>query len=395
MELEANCGNDRHDVNTCFARRFPISYSNAGKMHPIYRRLAMVALIAHHVAACSRPYSAWMADSVIARGQGLVQGSPSPSTYLQVGFFQSAILRLIDHYRTPKAACAESDWEEYLQTSTNSIILYLLNASQDTSYPLDRLSTGPGFLHQYEQLHMDASSKCLHSLRESINLQPRNMLGGIVLDDIILQLDLLWTHCRQNDTGLLVHGYDESKNASWANPITGASPIVWDRSLGWYLMALVDSLELSLSFPPHLAHYLRQRLVQLADSVITAADLTTGCWWQVMNHPGQVGNYIESSGSAMFTSALYKAARLGYLPAKLARKARHTAGRCYSNLVDSFLVRNQNGTLEYNGTVSVCSLSSSASYEYYVSQPLLYNSVHGTAAFVLASLEQEMLDQSS
>ena len=40
-----------------------------------------------------------------------------------------------------------------------------------------------------------------------------------------LQFDLLWQRCRQNDTGLLVHGYDYSKTAVWADPVTGASPV--------------------------------------------------------------------------------------------------------------------------------------------------------------------------
>ncbi|KAJ5980232.1 hypothetical protein N7481_007530 [Penicillium waksmanii] len=221
-------------------------------------------------------------------------------------------------------------------------------------------------------------------LSYTAHFDPKN---ETVTDDVIHQLDLLWTHCYQNESGLLVHGYDASKTASWANPVTGASPIVWDRSLGWYIMALVDSLELSLPFPPTL-----RRLIQLAESVISAADPKTGCWWQVMTLPNKQGNYIESSGSAMFTTALFKAARLGYMPKNLAAEARKAAGRCYNHLVDAFVVKNENGTLDYNGTVSICSLNSSASYEYYVSQPLLYNSVHGTAAFVHASLEQEMLD---
>ncbi|CAI7625025.1 unnamed protein product [Penicillium manginii] len=397
-------------------------------MYVLFLPLALIFLSAKNVSACNRPYSAWMADSVISRGQAVVQqGSiPSASTYLQVGFFQSAIIRLIDYYHTPGSACAQSDWESYLQTSTDSIKPYLLNATRDTSYPLDRLSTGKGLLHQYEQFHTSTASDALHSLRDSINLQPENALGGYwyfeypnwsyldgmyslipfllsytarfdaknesVSDDIIHQLDLLWTHCYQNESGLLVHGYDASKTASWANPITGASPIVWDRSLGWYLLALVDSLELSSSFPRRLYDYLQRRLIQLAESVVSAADSETGCWWQVMTLPSKQGNYIESSGSAMFTTALFRAARLGYLPENLTSEARNAAEKCYSHLLNTFVVKNENGTLGYNGTVSVCSLNSSASYEYYVSQPLLYNSIHGTAAFVQASLEQEMLN---
>lgn len=188
--------------------------------------------------------------------------------------------------------------------------------------------------------------------------------SSAVADDIIKQLELLWSHCRQNSTGLLVHGYDASKKAIWANPVTGASSYVWGRSLGWYLMALVDTLELETpNFPLNLRTYLQRRLVQLSDAVISAADAQTGCWWQLMTFPGRPGNYIESSGSAMFTYALYKAARLGYLPQRLAAKSTDTASKCYRHVVDAFVVRNSNGTLDYNGTVAVCSLNSTASYE--------------------------------
>ena len=61
---------------------------------------------------------------------------------------------------------------------------------------------------------------------------------------IVQQLDLLWRHCYDDKTGLLVHGYDARRAAVWANSISGASPHVWGRSLGWFCMALVDLVEL-------------------------------------------------------------------------------------------------------------------------------------------------------
>ncbi|KAJ6024745.1 hypothetical protein N7540_005542 [Penicillium herquei] len=348
---------------------------------------------------CNRPYSSWMADSVIRGGQAVVPegSSPSSSTYLQIGFFQSAVLRLIDYYKTPHAACAEGNWEDYMEISTNSIAPYLQNATKDISYPLDRLSTGEGLIHQYEKLDSAVDLDSLHALRESINLQPRNAFGGYwyftypnwsyldglyslilfllsytpqfnpgnvtVPQDIVHQLDLLWRHCYHQDSGLLVHGYDASKTASWANHVTGASPIVWGRSMGWYTMTLVDALELSSTFPLSMSEYIHRRLDQLYTAVISAVDSDTGCWWQVMDSPDREGNYIESSGSAMFTTALFRAARLGYLSDGLASEARKTATKCYKYLVDKFVVENENGTLGYNGTVSVCSLNSSASYD--------------------------------
>ena len=195
-----------------------------------------------------------------------------------------------------------------------------------------------------------------------------------VNNDLFHQVELMWEHCHDNTTGLLFHGYDASKTASWANSTTGASPIVWDRALGWFMMGLVDLLELQL-MDSQVSTW-RARFVDLANAVVEAVDPVSGCWWQVMFSPGRTGNYIESSGSAMFTYSLYKGVRLGLLqdnsPQKLPSRdsiahprANYTsvATRAYRTLVDRFVVENQDGTLGYNGTVSVCSLNSTASYE--------------------------------
>ncbi len=48
---------------------------------------------------------------------------------------------------------------------------------------------------------------------------------------------------RDYKTGLLYHGWDESKQQKWANPQTGTSPNFWGRAMGWYAMALVDVLD--------------------------------------------------------------------------------------------------------------------------------------------------------
>jgi rhamnogalacturonyl hydrolase YesR len=61
-------------------------------------------------------------------------------------------------------------------------------------------------------------------------LEPSNFTA--VLADVVNQFDLLWSHDLQNDTGLLVHGYDASKMAVWANAVIGRSPIVWGESYG-------------------------------------------------------------------------------------------------------------------------------------------------------------------
>src|SRR6478736_6609729 len=41
-------------------------------------------------------------------------------------------------------------------------------------------------------------------------------------------------------TGLMYHGYDESRQQKWADKTTGRSPNFWARAMGWYGMGLVD-----------------------------------------------------------------------------------------------------------------------------------------------------------
>ena len=61
--------------------------------------------------------------------------------------------------------------------------------------------------------------------------------------DITQQFVLMEQHARDPKTGLLYHGWDESKQERWANKQTGDSSQFWARGMGWYMMALVDTLD--------------------------------------------------------------------------------------------------------------------------------------------------------
>ena len=191
--------------------------------------------------------------------------------------------------------------------------------------------------------------------------------------NITYQLDLFWDHCRNASTGLLVHGYDASKTRVWANPETGASPHVWGRSLGWYALALVDTLELLQTARVHDAvdaDVRHGRFEVLAGAIARAADPETGALWQVLDEPGREGNYIEST---TFVAALLKGSRLGYLNASAGAAANATippsvpyvdvARRAYEYIAETCVMDRGNSTLGWNGTVSVCSLNPTASYE--------------------------------
>ncbi|KAF1974974.1 Six-hairpin glycosidase [Bimuria novae-zelandiae CBS 107.79] len=209
-------------------------------------------------------------------------------------------------------------------------------------------------------------------------------------NDIVLQFDLIEKHTRNKTSGLLAHGYDGSNphKAVWADPVTGASPNVWDRAVGWYFIALLETLQV---YPTALPGYARLKtyFTTLAAGLLKAQDKASGGWWLVMNepYPGKPGNYIESSGTAMFTYGFLKGIRLGLL----GKEYKAPAAKAYKLLTEKFISYEKNGTLSWEGTVSVGSLNSNASYEYYIGVPLGQNDGKGAGAFMMAAAEYERL----
>lgn len=178
-------------------------------------------------------------------------------------------------------------------------------------------------------------------------------------DDIVQQYDNIEEYTRNHTTNLLVHGYDESKKAIWANPETGAAPLVWSRAVGWYMVSLLETIPL-LPASHEGVEKLTGYFQTLAEGVLKAQDAATSGWWLIMDFPGREKNYIESSASAMFTFGLLKGVRLGLIDAETYLEP---AKKAYQALVDDFVVENSDGTLDWEGTVLVGSLNSNATFE--------------------------------
>lgn len=230
--------------------------------------------------------------------------------------------------------------------------------------------------------------------------QPDNQTAW---DDIVLQFDNIDARTRRDDN-LLVHGYDESKQAVWADPETGAAPLVWGRADGWYFMALLEVIDLLPEEHPG-----RERLLGyfkgLAQGLKGAQD-ESGGWWNVMEkrYEDVEGNYIESSASVMFTFGWLKGLNLGYLSEA---DYLDVAKKAWNSMVDMFVTRNDNGTINWEGTVMVGSLGSNATFEvttlfssvfgterlifhqYYSSIGLRQNDLRGAGVFMIAALEWE------
>lgn len=209
-----------------------------------------------------------------------------------------------------------------------------------------------------------------------------------VFSDITHQFMLMDEHARDPKTGLLYHGWDESKQQRWADKQTGLSSQFWGRAMGWYMMALVDTLDHYPAQDPGRKQLLAQ-LERDAAALARYQDGSTGLWYQVMDKGTEKGNYLESSASCMFVYALAKGVREGYLPERYLA----TAERGYKGILGHFIQAGPGDDVSLTGTVKGAGLGGDpyrdGSYAYYIGEKVAINDSKGVGAFLLASTEME------
>ena len=232
-----------------------------------------------------------------------------------------------------------------------------------------------------------------------------------IYDDAVNQLVVTYQRTLDPKTGLNRHAYDETRNTFWADKETGLSQHCWGRAQGWYTMALIEVLD---ALPEDYAR--RSEVIDLLqkdfDAILKWQDKQTGVWYQVMDSPEREGNYLESTCSAMFTYALLKAYRKGYVGAKY----RDAGIRAYKGIINNFIRVNEDKTISLTNCCSVAGLGPAATdeviaamkqvnpkgsvkenrrrdggYAYYLSEPVRDNDAKGLGPFIWASLEMEML----
>ncbi|MGW7541483.1 glycoside hydrolase family 88/105 protein [Streptomyces sp. NPDC054770] len=175
-------------------------------------------------------------------------------------------------------------------------------------------------------------------------------------------------------SGLLKHAYDESKTASWADPVTGLAPEHWCRAVGWYAMAIVDVLDAIPANQPRRPQLL-SIFARLAAALEKYQDPATGRWFQVIDKGGRADNWTETSCSSMFTYALSRGAQQHYLDPHYADVAR----RGYQGVLAELSV-GADGRTDLAG-ISVG--TNVGDYAYYVARTRSVNDFHGLGAFLI------------
>ena len=200
-------------------------------------------------------------------------------------------------------------------------------------------------------------------------------------DTAVFQTILAGQHCLDSKTGLLFHGWDQDKNAKWADSESGVSPVFWSRGMGWYVMALVDLLEmLPRKHPGHakLLSLLKENVRGLKET----QDPKSGLWFQVLDKGERPDNWIETSGSGMFIYAIRKAVDLKLID----REYLPVAEKAWKGL-PAFIEEGPNGMPVI--TSAVQGMGVQTEYALYVKMSRLKNSTHGLMAVQLAASQME------
>lgn len=288
-------------------------------------------------------------------------------------------------------------------------------------YNIDEIKEGSLVLFLYKEIGEDKYRKAAELLRSQLADHPRTSDGGFwhkerypwqmwldglymgtpfyagygvvfddpaALDDAVRQLVLMENHARDENTGLLYHGWNETKEQDWADPVTGCSPSFWGRAIGWYAMALVDVLD----FLPS-EHGDRDSVIailqRLASAVADYQDDATGTWWQVVDKGGEENNYRECSVSCMLVYTLLKGIRKGYLDPDCFE----TAEKGFEGILQEFVVEKADGTLDLIQTCRTAGLGNGrdGTYNYYVNETdMSINDGKSVGPFICAGLEMEM-----
>lgn len=213
-------------------------------------------------------------------------------------------------------------------------------------------------------------------------------------DDVTLQFKICRSHTRDPETGLLYHAWDEKRAQFWCSPETGCSPNFWGRSMGWFLMALTDVLDL-LPKDHRDRPALTAMLQEGTEALMRVRDPAAGVWYQVLDQGDRPGNYLEASASCMICRAVAKGLRKGWLPEKWVPEVR----RSWEGVLTQFVTVTSEGLVNLNKCCQVAGLGGKdrrdGTFAYYISEPVISNDLKGVGAFLQAGAELEKLPQPS
>lgn len=202
-------------------------------------------------------------------------------------------------------------------------------------------------------------------------------------NDIIIQFKNIRKYMFDEKKELYYHGYDESRKIFWANKETGLSKNFWSRSIGWLLMAFIDTIEIINN------QYLIDLFKEAIDGLIKylSKDYLI---YQVVDKSEIINNYEETSGSAMFAYSVLKAVRLKILD----ESYKNYGIKCIISLINKKMIYNiNNKEFILHDTCQVAGLGPDnnkrrdGTIEYYLSEPKSDDDPKAVGPFIMAVTE--------
>ncbi len=314
--------------------------------------------------------------------------------------------------------------EEYL-TFADHFIDYFVNddgsirSYDPEEYNLDNVNAGKTLFDLYELTKKEKYRKAIDTVYSQIKGQPRTSTGNfwhkliypnqIWLDglymaqpfymqyeltynegkncqDVFQQFTNVYNLLRDQRNGLYYHAYDDSRESFWCDKVTGLSDNFWLRAMGWYAMALIDTMEVMPESMSAEKQELNRIYKELIDAMLPYQDEETGMWYQVVNRGGIAPNYLETSGTAIFAFAIMKSVRLGFLDQSYFAYGR----KAFDGTCEKYLSE-QDGELQLDGICLVAGLGNTemreGTFDYYMREPIVKNEAKGVAPLILAYIE--------
>lgn len=293
-----------------------------------------------------------------------------------------------------------------------------ISGFRETEHNLDQIRCGTIALFLYRQTGMAKYWKAAKCLKENLDTFPRTEMGNFwhkeiypyqvwldglymampfyleyssmfgetdAFNDAVMQFQNVRTYLFDQKKQLYKHAYDEKKVQPWADPENGRSPSFWGRAVGWYLMALVDSYQWLKQNNQTDSRMLAELLREAAEGLMRYQS-SSGLFYQVLDQPDEIGNYLETSASAMISYALMKGSRLSMLPEEFALRGE----QIFKAILNFKLIRRQ-GELHLMDTCASAGLGPgmrrNGSAAYYFSERIEEDNAHGTAACIMAYSE--------
>lgn len=333
------------------------------------------------------------------------------------------ILALLEMYDTSgdKKFLDFADYYEDFRISDDGSI----DGYKKDEWNIDNINGGKNLFVLYSITKKEKYRKALENLYDQVKNQPRTKEGNfwhkkiypnqVWLDGLYMGLPFYMEYettfndsknrediynqffnveriMKDPKTGLYFHGYDSERKMFWADKETGLSRNFWLRSLGWFSMAMLDTLNKASDRGSKNWNHLKSMFRDLQTAMLAFQD-ESGMWYQVPNRQNEGANYLETSGSAIFAYSMMKGFRTKILDDT---KFRDAGLKAFNGICDRYLTT-EDGKLGLGGICLVAGLGPETSprrdgsFEYYMSEPIVKDDAKGVGPFILAYNETRII----